>query len=39
VKVLQGGRKRRHPPSAAFLWQLALCIAGAISAMWLVLRI
>jgi hypothetical protein len=39
VNVLEGGRKRRHPPSAAFLWQLAVCIASAIGATWLVLRI
>jgi hypothetical protein len=39
VNVLEGGRKRRHLPSAAFLWQLAFCIASAIGATWLVLRI
>lgn len=39
MNLLEGGRKRRHLPDAAFLWQLAVCIAGAIAATWLVLHV
>jgi hypothetical protein len=39
VNVLEGGRKRRHLPGAAFLWQLAVCVAGAAAVTWLVLHI